>query len=69
MSYVQVLGATSLLALLLTLALVREIRLRRAMQTLLVRLFLKWRNTHEILPDPRSEYSWRKGAFHMGWPS
>jgi hypothetical protein len=43
----QVLGAVAFLALLLTLALVREIRLRRAMQNLFVRAFFQRRNELE----------------------
>jgi hypothetical protein len=38
------LATSSLLVLLLVAALIREVRLRRALQTLLRRLLAKWRN-------------------------
>jgi len=44
---VPVLLAGSVLALVLTLALVREVRLRRALETLLRRLLEKWRSRRE----------------------
>ncbi len=46
MMYVVVL-ASSLLAVVLALALAREARLRRALQSLLARIFNHWRNAHE----------------------
>lgn len=39
--------ASSVLAVVLTIALVREVRLRRAIQVLLRRLLEKWRSLHE----------------------
>ena len=48
----EVLGACALLALLLTLALVREIRLRRAMQCLLARIFWQRRNRNAAVSNP-----------------
>ena len=44
---VPALLAGSVLALVLTLALVREVRLRRALETLLRRLLEKWRSRRE----------------------
>ena len=41
-----IVGASSLLAVLLVLAWAREFRLRRALQSLLARIFTFWRNTH-----------------------
>ncbi len=41
-----ILLASSALALVLVLALIREVRLRRALQTLLRRLLEKWRPQH-----------------------
>jgi len=51
-----ILLASSTLALILIVALVREVRLRRALQRLLTRLLAYWRNPHgENPPDrPRS---------------
>ena len=44
--------ASSVLAVLLTLGWAREFRLRRALQSLLARVFDHWRqNTHETKPD------------------
>lgn len=48
----EVLGACAFLALLLTLALVREIRLRRAMQCLLARIFWQRRNRNAAVSNP-----------------
>jgi len=42
----SVLLASSVLAVVLVLALVREVRLRRALQTLLRRLLERWRSRH-----------------------
>ena len=50
--------ASSLLAILLTLALAREVRLRRALQRLLARIFNHWRNAHES--DPRRQSTDRR---------
>ena len=54
---VCVLAATTVLALLLSVALAREVRLRRALQGLLARILTTWRSQHanERLsedPDP-----------------
>ncbi|QDU29225.1 hypothetical protein ETAA8_43320 [Anatilimnocola aggregata] len=53
----EVLGAFALLALLLTFALAREIRLRRALQRLLVRMFKPRRTNHESTTDPARDES------------
>ena len=45
MTYALV-AASGLLAVLLALAWCREVRLRRALQTLLARIFAFWRNAH-----------------------
>ena len=50
-------AASSVLAVLLTLGWAREFRLRRALQSLLARVFDHWRNAHETnidrdLPHP-----------------
>jgi hypothetical protein len=39
-------AASGLLAVILTLALAREVRLRRALQALLARIFRTWRNAN-----------------------
>jgi hypothetical protein len=44
-------AASSVLAVLLTLGWAREFRLRRALQSLLARVFDHWRNAHETKPD------------------
>ena len=44
-------AASSVLAVLLTLGWAREFRLRRALQSLLARVFDHWRNAHETNPD------------------
>ena len=45
-------AASSVLVVLLTLCWAKEIRLRRALQSLLARVFDHWRqNTHETNPD------------------
>lgn len=46
------LSVGSVLAVLLTLCLVREVRLRRALQKLLKQLFEHWNPTHETNPKP-----------------
>lgn len=47
-------AASSVLVVLLTLVWAREFRLRRALQSLLARIFTQWRNTHEATePDPK----------------
>ena len=49
--------ASSVLAVLLTLGWAREFRLRRALQSLLARVFDHWRqNTHETNPDRDRPY-------------
>ena len=40
-------AASSVLAVLLTLAWAKEFRLRRALQSLLARVFTHWKNVHE----------------------
>ena len=47
-------AASGLLAVILSLALAREVRLRRALQNLLARIFRHWRNTHAKNPTDRS---------------
>lgn len=42
-----VVAASSLLAAVLALALLREVRLRRALQKLVLYLVTRWRNTHD----------------------
>jgi hypothetical protein len=49
MTYALV-AAASLVAVLLALAWAKEFRLRRALQSLLARLFRHWRNAHETNP-------------------
>ena len=44
-------AASSVLAVLLTLGWAREFRLRRALQSLLARVFDDWRNADETKPD------------------
>ena len=51
MSTNAVVLASSLLAVLLALALAREVRLRRALQKLIQRIFKLWRNRHETDVD------------------
>jgi hypothetical protein len=47
-------SASSVLVVLLTLVWAREFRLRRALQSLLARIFTQWRNTHEATePAPK----------------
>lgn len=47
-------AASSVLVVLLTFVWAREFRLRRALQSLLARIFIQWRNTHEATePDPK----------------
>ena len=41
-----IVAASGLLAVVLTLALAREVRLRRALQNLLARIFRYWRHAH-----------------------
>lgn len=45
-------AASSVLVVLLTLGWAREFRLRRALQSLLARVFTHWRNTHEADDSP-----------------
>ena len=47
---ISVIAATSLLAVVLVHALVREVRLRRALQTLLRRLLIHWRSHGKAKP-------------------
>ena len=47
-------AASGLLAVFLSLALAREVRLRRALQNLLARIFRHWRNNHVKNPTDRS---------------
>ena len=53
MTYVVV-AASSVLAVLLVIALAREVRLRRALQKLLARIFQVWRNRHAKESPARS---------------
>ena len=47
-------AASSVLVVLLTFVWAREFRLRRALQSLLARIFTQWRNTHEATePVPK----------------
>lgn len=47
-------ASSSVLVVLLTFVWAREFRLRRALQSLLARIFTQWRNTHEATePDPK----------------
>lgn len=49
--------ASSTLALILVLALVREVRMRRALQKLLIQLLTLWRNRHaKDAPGPPSPH-------------
>jgi len=49
-----VIATSSVLVVLLTLVWAREFRLRRALQSLLARIFNQWRNTHEATePDSK----------------
>jgi hypothetical protein len=45
-------SASSVLVVLLTLAWAKEFRLRRALQSLLARVFNQWRNAHETNEPP-----------------
>lgn len=46
-------AASSLLVVLLTLCWAKELRLRKALQSLLARIFDQWRNAHEADSSPR----------------
>ena len=47
-------ASSSVLVVLLTLVWAREFRLRRALQSLLARIFTQWRNTHDATePDSK----------------
>ena len=47
-------AASSVLIVLLTLCWAKEFRLRRALQSLLARIFTQWRNAHEANePEPK----------------
>jgi hypothetical protein len=45
-------AASSVLVVLLTLGWAKEVRLRRALQSLLARVFTQWRNAHEADDSP-----------------
>ena len=45
-------AASSVLVVLLTLCWAKELRLRRALQSLLARVFTQWRNAHEANDSP-----------------
>jgi hypothetical protein len=45
-------AASSVLVVLLTLGWAKEFRLRRALQSLLARVFTQWRNAHEADDSP-----------------
>ncbi|QGQ21985.1 hypothetical protein F1728_04440 [Gimesia benthica] len=48
-------ATSSVLVVLLTFVWAREFRLRRALQSLLARIFTQWRNTHEATePAPKN---------------
>ena len=47
-------ATSSVLVVLLTLAWAKEFRLRRALQSLLARVFTQWRNAHEANEKPSS---------------
>ena len=54
-----IVAAGGLLAVMLSLALAREVRLRRALQNLLARIFRLWRDSHAKAPTnqpPKSNY-------------
>ena len=50
---IAVVVASGLLAVILSLALAREVRLRLALQALLARIFTHWRNAHGTDPTNR----------------
>lgn len=51
---VALIAASSVLVVLLTLVWAKEFRLRRALQSLLTRIFTQWRNAHEANePEPK----------------
>ena len=56
MTYAVVLASSSL-AIILALALSREVRLRRALQALLARIFTHWRNADETNHDARQNHA------------
>lgn len=52
-----ILFTSSLLVVLLSLALVREIRIRRALERLLARLLTLWRTRHAKVPSDRTRHA------------
>ena len=55
-------AASSVLVVLLTLCWAKEIRLRRALQSLLARVFTQWRNAHEADDSPPQRRDGRGSA-------
>jgi hypothetical protein len=54
-------AASSVLVVLLTLGWAKEFRLRRALQSLLARVFTHWRNAHEADDSPPQRHDGRGG--------
>ena len=52
-------AASSVLVVLLTLCWAKELRLRRALQSLLARVFTQWRNAHEADDSPPQRHDGR----------
>ena len=52
-------SASSVLVVLLTLCWAKEFRLRRALQSLLARVFNQWRNAHEADDSPSQRHDGR----------
>ncbi|MBL6706201.1 MAG: hypothetical protein ISQ06_08820 [Planctomycetaceae bacterium] len=61
MTFALVAGS-SVLAVLLTLGWAKEFRLRRALQSLLARVFTQWRNAHEADDSPSQRRDVRSSA-------
>ncbi|MDA0591586.1 MAG: hypothetical protein O3C17_26730 [Planctomycetota bacterium] len=55
-------AASSVLVVLLTLGWAKEFRLRRALQSLLARVFTHWRNAHEADDSPPQRHDGRGSA-------
>jgi hypothetical protein len=56
MTFALVAGS-SVLAVLLSLGWAKEFRLRRALQSLLARVFTQWRNAHEANEQPSTSHN------------
>ena len=54
-------ATSSVLVVLLSLGWTKELRLRRALQSLLARVFTKWRNAHEADDSPPQRHDGRGG--------